>query len=109
MVKLEEMAILVVSSAGDKLPFRVAIKSPDHLPAHAHVLDLETGKKDLYQFELTQRAPKISSAIKDYKGEATDEMKSLICKWANKKSNLMPKLTNWELLNLEWSFNKKKD
>jgi len=107
MVKLEEMATLVVSTDGDKLPFRIAVKSPDHLPPHAHVLDLETGKKDLYQFELTKAAPKIPSAIKDYKGEATDEMKVQICKWATKKSKLFSKYTNWELLNLQWLFNKK--
>jgi hypothetical protein len=43
--KFDETAILAVSSRKDGLPFRITIKSPDYQPPHAHVMDLETGKK----------------------------------------------------------------
>jgi hypothetical protein len=64
--KLSEMAILVASSP-EELPFKVAIKSPDHLPPHSHVMDKETGKKELGQFLLSDRIPSKPDDIKDYK------------------------------------------
>ena len=99
---LNEMAIRPISVKADALPFRIAIKAPDHLPPHAHVVDLKKGVTDLYQFLLTNTPPKTVKDIKDYKGELPDDQKQLICDWACKKSKLMPKFTNWEMLISQW-------
>jgi hypothetical protein len=104
--KLEEMAIRVIS--GDDLPFRIAVKAPDHLPHHAHVMDKVTGKKELGQFLVDQYPPKRPADIKDYKQGIPDEMRRLIFKWANFPSKIaLGKLTNWEMLNIECRLNDK--
>jgi len=97
-----EMAIKPVSTKADNLPFRIVIKTPDHLPPHAHVLDLKTGKIDIYQFLLKENSPKAPADIKDYKGTLSDEQKQLICDWANRRNRKFPKFTNWELLLANW-------
>jgi len=102
---LDEMAILAVSSRKDGLPFRIAIKSPDHSPPHAHIMDLKTGKKELGQFLLSKSFPRNPADIKDYKQGITNEMRELVFKWANLPFQLLPKNKNWEALCMLWETN----
>jgi len=104
---LNEMAIRTVSARSDNLPFRIAVKAPDHLPPHAHVVDLKTGETDIYQFLLSKNPPKNPADVKDYKGVLSDDQKQFICDWAVKKNKLFPKLTNWEMLIIQWTPNEK--
>jgi hypothetical protein len=103
--QLDEMAIQVISSIGDNLPFRITINSPDHLPPHAHLLDNDTGKKDLGQFLIPTVKPKSPSDIKDYKKGITDEMRITIFLWMRGKNKVHPKDTNWEFLCAVWRLN----
>ena len=64
---LDEMALQVVSSRKDGLPFRIVIKSPDHQPPHAHIMDLKTGKTELGLFEISKSPPRSAEDIKGYK------------------------------------------
>ena len=105
--KLDEMAVLVISSVADDLPFRVAINSPDHPPPHAHVLDKETGTKELGQFLLSDRLPRKPIDIKDFKQGITDEIREVIFKWARLPHKSFRKYKNWEVLNFQFDFNKK--
>jgi hypothetical protein len=104
---LNEMAIQSVSSIRDNLPFRVAIKSPDHQPPHAHVMDNSTGKEELGQFLIPESKPRDPSDIKNYKQGITDDMRTTILLWMKSRSNLLPKVTNWELLRTVWRLNGK--
>jgi hypothetical protein len=104
---LDEMAIQVVSSRKDGLPFRIAIKAPDHKPPHAHVMDLKTGKTELGQFEVSENLPRNPEDIKDYKQGITDEMKRLVFQWAHEPHRALPQIKNWDALYLEWSRNEK--
>jgi hypothetical protein len=101
----DEMAIQSVSSMRDNLPFRIAIKSPDHQPPHAHIMDNDTGKKDLGQFLIPDSKPRDPSDIKDYKKGITDDMRRTILLWTRSRSNLLPRVTNWELLRTVWKLN----
>ena len=104
---LNEMAIQVVSSRKDGLPFRVAIKAPDHKPPHAHVMDLKTGKIELGQFLISENPPSKPEDIKNYKQGITDEMRQLISQWARATNVEFPVAKNWEMLWWEWSRNEK--
>jgi hypothetical protein len=103
--KLDEMAILVASSSLDNLPFRIAVKSPDHSPPHAHIMDKETGKTELGQFLLSVKIPSKPSDIKDYKKGITSEMRLAIFKWAKLPHKVLTKYKNWEALNFLYSLN----
>jgi hypothetical protein len=111
--RLDEMAILRVSSERDGLPFRITIQSPEtnHLP-HAHVRDLKTGRIKLGEFALSKSPPRSPRDIKDFgEGLAKDEetankWRELIFRWAyrpNKKYS--GKITNWEALWGQWLVN----
>jgi hypothetical protein len=100
--KLDEMAILVINSSKDSIPFRVAIKSPDHQPPHALIMDKATGKKELGQFLIDNHPPKKPEDIKDYKQGITDEMRQAIFNWAKLHNKDFPKATNWEMLVWLW-------
>jgi hypothetical protein len=103
---LDEMAILVVSSPRkDNLPFRVTIKSPDHQPPHAHVMDLATGKKEIGQFLISKNAPRKPDDIKDYKQGISDEMRENIFNWSKFSYKDASEITNWHALNIAWKFN----
>jgi hypothetical protein len=106
--KFDEMAILVASSSSDNLPFRIAVKSPDHLPPHAHVLDKETGKMELGQFLLSVRTPTKPSDIKDYKQGIKDDVREAIFKWARLSNTYFSRYKNWEALNLLYGLNNQK-
>jgi hypothetical protein len=97
-----EMSIRVISSRKDGLPFRIAIKSPDHFPPHAHIFDLRTGKTELGQFEISKTAPRKPEDIKDYRQGVTDDMRELIFGWANSPHKVFSKISNWEALYLDW-------
>jgi hypothetical protein len=100
---LDEMAIMVVSSPRrDGLPFRVAIKSPDHQPPHAHVMDLTNGKKEIGQFLISDNPPQKPEDIKDYKQGVTDDIRRGISDWAKRRNKDFPKGTNWEMLVWQW-------
>jgi hypothetical protein len=104
--KLDEMAFLVVSSTKDgRLPFRIAVKSPDHNPPHARILDLKTGKQELGQFLISSKAPRKLNDIKDYKQGITDDMRKQILDWADRSCGVLPEITNWESLLYTWQFN----
>jgi hypothetical protein len=105
--RLDEMAILAISS--DDLPFRVAVKSPDHLPHHAHVMDKETGKKELGQFLVSDRLPAKPQDIQNYKQGISEEMRGIIFSWARRpNAESLGKLNNWELLNVQCRLNDKR-
>ena len=106
--KLNEMAIQMVSAFEDGLPFRITIKAPDHLPPHAHVMDLKTGKTELGQFEISKNPPRIPGDIKDYKQGITNEMRGLILKWANLPNRDLPKNSNWDMLYWLWKRNERR-
>jgi hypothetical protein len=107
--QFDEMAILAVSSFDDGLPFRVAIKSPDHQPPHAHVMDKTTGKKELGQFLISPNLPQKINDIKDYKQGISDEMRTLIFDWAKfPNKRFFGKINNWEALVGEWRGNEVK-
>jgi hypothetical protein len=95
--RLEEMGQMIVSFDTDKLPFKVAIQSPDHDPPHAHVLD-KKGKKEIGQFLVMAATPRKSSDIKDYKQGIPDEVREAVFAWSSKPCRALPKNTNWEQL-----------
>jgi hypothetical protein len=103
--ELNEMAIQVISSLADNLPFRITIKSPDHQPPHAHIMDNDTGKKELGQFLIPLSKPWVPSDIKDYKQGITDAMRNTIFLWMRQRNKLAPSYTNWEFLGIVWRFN----
>jgi hypothetical protein len=103
--QLDEMAIRVVSSRKDGLPFRITIKAPDHLPPHAYIMDLETGKKELGQFLLFPDLPRTPGDIKNYRRGISDEWKSLIFRWEKSRCVKFPVAKNWEVLWFEWQLN----
>jgi hypothetical protein len=105
--KLDEMTIQVVSSRTDGLPFRIAIKAPDHQPPHAHVMDLETGTFEVGQFLLSDNQPGKPEDIKNYKQGIDDAMRQTIFDWAKAPHKALPKITNWDALILEWGRNEK--
>jgi hypothetical protein len=104
---LDEMAILAVSSRKDGLPFRIVIKSPDHQPPHAHIMDLKTGKTELGQFEVSENPPRSPKDIRDYGPGITDSARELIFKWAGQPHQALPRIRNWDVLYLEWGMNEK--
>jgi hypothetical protein len=104
--KFDEMAIQPVSSEGE-LPFKVSVKTPDHLPPHAHVMDQETGKKEIGQFLIPKGLPKKAEDIKDYKQGITDEMRSDILNWLKSPHKALPKITNWDALLVVWKTNER--
>jgi hypothetical protein len=104
--KLNEMAILVVSSDRE-LSFKVTVKSPDHLPPHAHVMDKETDNVELGQFLISDRIPSKPDDIKDYKQGITDDIRRAICKWARLPHRTMKPKKNWEVLNFVFGLNGK--
>jgi hypothetical protein len=105
--QLDEMAIQVVSSRKDGLPFRIAIKAPDHKPPHAHIMDLKTGKAELGQFLISRNPPRSVEDIKDYKQGITDEMRKAVFEWSKVPHEDFPKNTNWEVLYIVWKPNER--
>jgi hypothetical protein len=105
--RLDEMAIQAVSSRSDGLPFRITVKSPDHMPPHAHVMDLATGKKEQGQFKIPGRLPRVPGDIEDYKQGITEEMREIIFEWMNQRNLNFPEDTNWRMLCKIWSPNEK--
>jgi hypothetical protein len=105
--QLNEMALLVISSRKDDLPFRIVIKSPDHQPPHAHIMDLKTGKIELGQFEISKNFPRSPKDIKNYKKGISDETREIIFKWAGRPYRDLPKNSNWEMLCSVWDMNEK--
>jgi hypothetical protein len=104
--KFDEMAIQPISSDGE-LPFKIAIKSPDHLPPHAHVMDLKTGKKEIGQFLIPKNLPQKAEDIKDYKQGITDEMRNDIFHWLKSPHEAAPEVTNWRALLIVWKTNER--
>ena len=105
---LDEMARLLVSSRADKLPFRIAVQSPEHPPPHAVVLDLQTGKTIIGEFLISKSLPRSPDDIKDFRKGITDEMRALIFQWARlPNQGFLNKFSNWETLNLLWAKNEK--
>jgi hypothetical protein len=104
--KLDEMAILRVSTKDDGLPFYISVLSPEtHHPPHAVVMDLKTGKQKLGEFLIPKSLPHKSSDIKDYRNGITDDMRQLVFEWLPRPNKIQPKLTNFEGLWFKWSSN----
>jgi hypothetical protein len=110
--RFDEMAIQVISSPEDNLPFRITIKAPDHLPPHAHVMDLKTGKTEIGQFLLSESPPRNPEDIKEYKKTITDETRRIIFDWMKRPNMDALKVgarnSNWQALYMEWLKNEKK-
>jgi hypothetical protein len=105
---LDEMAVRVISSRSDGLPFRITIQSPDHTDKpHAHLKDLATGNKEMGQFEIPKAMPNHSSDIKDYKRGIPDEWRELIFQWCKAPWKKNPYITNWDALYNDWLGNEK--
>jgi hypothetical protein len=111
--RLDEMAILRVSSKRDGLPFRITIQSPEtnHLP-HAHIRDLKTGKVKLGEFAISKNPPRQPQDIKDFgegitkDREVADDWRRLIFQWAYRpNAKYSGKITNWEALWGQWLVN----
>jgi hypothetical protein len=105
--ELNEMAIQVVSSREDGLPFRITIKAPDHQPPHAHVMDIATGKKEIGQFLISKAPPRKAEDIKDYKQGISGEMREKIFNWSKFSYSGFPNVSNWDALNIFWRPNEK--
>jgi hypothetical protein len=95
--KIEEKGRMVLSSDTDNLPFKVAIQSPDHEPAHAHVLDKDI-KKEIGQFLITAVKPKTPLDIHDFNIGITDDMRKQIFTWSRQHNKFLSKISNWESL-----------
>jgi hypothetical protein len=104
--KFDEMSIQPVSSK-EELPFKVAIKTPDHQPPHAHIMNLNTGKTEIGQFLIPKTMPQKAEDIKDYKQGITDEMRNDIFNWLKAPHKDLPKITNWDALLVVWKTNEK--
>ncbi|MDR2408511.1 MAG: hypothetical protein LBE13_10450 [Bacteroidales bacterium] len=102
----DEMAIQPVSSK-EELPFKVAIKTPDHQPPHAHVMDIKTGKKEMGQFLIPKSLPQKAEDIKDYKQGVTEEMRQAIFRWLKAPHSPAPEITNWRALFIVWKTNER--
>jgi hypothetical protein len=83
---LDEMAIQVASSLKDGLPFRVTVQTPDNDPPHAHIRDLRIGKQKLGAFLIPQNPPRSPDDIKDFEEGLTEEMRSIVFRWINRRS-----------------------
>jgi hypothetical protein len=105
--KFNEMAIQVVSDRKDRLPFRVTVQSPDFDPPHAHIRDLETGRKKLGAFVVPSSPPAKPEDLKDYEEGISPEMRKIVFQWINKPSQHGYPGTNWGFLNLLCSLNRK--
>jgi hypothetical protein len=102
---LDEMAIRVISSRSDGLPFKIIIQSPEtgHLDTpHAHIKDRETGKKKLGAFQIPRNMPRQPEDIKDFAEGIPDEWRALVFRWMKSQYKKYPRLTNWEALYLDW-------
>jgi hypothetical protein len=103
---LDEMAVRVISSHSDGLPFRITIQSPDHIDKpHAHLKDLATGNKELGQFEIPRAMHGCSEDIKDYLQGIPDEWRELIFRWGKAPWKKNPYITNWMALYNNWRGN----
>ena len=101
--QLDEMAIRVISSRSDGLPFKITIQSPDHTDKpHAHIKDLATGKKELGQFEIPKKMPQHSTDIRNYKQGISDEWRELIFYWCKEPWAKDSRVTNWMALYHDW-------
>jgi hypothetical protein len=105
--KLDEMAVLVVSSKQDRLPFKITVQSPDFAPTHARIRDLKTGKHKLGAFEVSRSMPRNPSEIKDYEEGVTDDMRQIIFNWAKLPNKDGFPGTNWSALYYVCSLNNK--
>jgi hypothetical protein len=105
---LNEMAIRVISSQSDGLPFRITIQSTDHTDKpHAHLKDLATRNKELGQFEIPRTMPQSPADIRDYKQGIPDEWRELIFRWCRNHGKKNPYITNWIALYNDWLGNEK--
>ena len=104
--QLNEMSFSTVNGLKDSLPFDVVIHSPDHNPPHAHLypVGVRQENKQLGQFLIPGRPPKFPGDVQDYKEGISDEQRSLLAPWMNQRNKEFPKLTNWELLNIQFKF-----
>jgi hypothetical protein len=105
--KPDEMAILAVSSREDNLPFRITIKSPDHQPPRAHLMDLKPGKLNRGNFSYQKPLPRKPEDIKGYRKGITDEMRRAIFEWTGRPHKVLRKYTNREALYSQWTANDK--
>jgi hypothetical protein len=118
-----EITFTYISVKRDRLPFCIGVQNPDYVDTpHAYILDLETGKRQLGQFEIPlERMPQQPADIKDYKQGISDEWRELILQWfKNRNVRLweiihefknnecddwqeeIREITNWEALCREW-------
>jgi hypothetical protein len=111
---LDEMAIRVIGSSEDGLPFKVTVKSPDKGKYdHAHIMKLGTKDTELGTFVITKNPPQQISDLVGYteghhKGLVNlfeDQLQALVT-WASRKNALLP-VTNWQALQYEYAVNRK--
>ena len=106
--RLDGMAILVVSSKQDRLPFKITVQFPDFAPAHAHVRDLKTGERKLGAFEVSKTPPQSPQAIKNCEEGVSPDMRQIIFDWAGLPNQGGFPGTNWDALYYVCSLNDKK-
>lgn len=109
--RLDELAIRDISrDAG--LPFKICVKDPEtnhKNDPHAHLFGIGKKGKDLgMRLELYPATPQSADDIRDaFPGRYApipDEWKPLILAWAKKRNKVSPKISNWEILWIEWSY-----
>ena len=113
--QLDEMAIRVISSPEDKLPFKVTIKSPDKGKFdHAHIYKLNTKDVEMGAFVITKTPPKYVADLVGYTEgpheglkNFTREQLQLLVNWASRQNSLFPG-TNWQALQYEYAVNRRK-
>jgi hypothetical protein len=109
---LDEMAIRVISWPEDGLPFDICIMDPETIhrnDPHAHLFEPKKGGKDLgMRLLLYSMEPRSVMDIRDafpnqrkYK-PIPHEWRDLIFLWAKRRSKVLPKISNWEDLWVQW-------
>jgi hypothetical protein len=112
--RFDEMAIRVISSPSDNLPFKITVMSPDKGKSdHAHILKLRSKKDELGTIVITKDPPKSVADIIGYtdgnhsglRNLSEDQLQAIV-DWASRRNSLFPG-TNWQALQYEYFVNRR--
>jgi hypothetical protein len=113
--ELNEMALRVMGSLDDGLPFKVIIKSPDKGKFdHARIIKPGTKTTELGAFVIAKNPPQSITDLVGYtegkyegiKNFNSDQLQLLV-NWASSQSPLLPAYTNWQMLQYEYAVNRR--